>query len=119
MKLPESAFLIVIVRFGKYNETAAKDTRRMLMGIRTGGLPAYIKEKLGNVEFSPNLYSLIRSPVPRVRRATGGLAVYHYRAKNESVDLVLKHVREYLEKRIKKRSYLEWKSYDLLIARWL
>ena len=119
MEPPQSGFLIVIIRFGKYTDAVAKDTRRILMGIRTGGLPAYIKEKLDNVEFSANLYALVRSPVSGIRRATGGLAIYHYRIKNEPVDLILEHVREYLEERIKEASYLGWKSYDLLIARWL
>ena len=119
MELPESAFLIVIIRFGEYTGSIAKDTRRILMGIRTGGLPAYINEQLEDVEFTPNLYALLRSPVEGIKRSTGGLAIYHYRVKNKPVKSLLDYVREYLDERIKKSKYLSWKSYDFMVARWL
>jgi len=119
MELPRSAFLIVIVYFGKYTNIVAKDTRRILMGVRTPGLPAYVKKELKNIDFSPKLYALVRSRVEGIRRATGGLAIYHYRIEDETAEKLLKHVKEYLDERIKRSDYLDWRKYDLLIARWL
>ena len=119
MTIPSRGFLIVIVRFGEYKETLAKDTRRVLMGIRVGGLPEHVRRKLEDAEFVPVLYALVRSSTKNVRRATGGLAIYRYRINIENAEALIECVKEYLKERCIKANYLGWREFNILVARWV